>query len=358
MTKKLNDHELLNAIHNNASDGYKNTIPVSDGTLDSKMNIHKALGDYSIYLNEFNGLLGKVILQLYANTERLFENKLDFLIKGEEPFGSTIEEIYMNLIQGIDFNPDGILTGDTTTSESNLKRVKPTIQTMYHDTRVQTVYKITISREQSRTAFYSENGLSKFVNSQIQNLHNSINYEMYTKFKTLIGTGVTGGAVKTLDITEPLTEADTKAFIKQVRKIASQFTYMSSTYNPSDLMNFSNTSDIILLLNNKYTAEIDVDVLSTSFNSQYANVGNTGVSSVANKPLISQVVEIDDIPGVTNFIGLLIDKRAFVIYNELYEQRTVQNGAGLFDNIFTHVWKKIGMSKFHNAVMLQVKAPV
>jgi len=326
--------DLLNAIRNGASQEYQDRIPVA-----TQANIAQ-VGSAILYLsytrNEFVGaLLNKIGLSVVKSS--MFENPLKEFKKGTLEWGKNIEEIFVDIIEAQAF--------DSSLAETELfKKNKPNVKALFHQLNRQDMYKTTVSTPQLKTAFSSENGFGSLIERIVSILYTSDNYDEFLLMKNLINQyGVEGkfAMVAVAPVTSPETA---RLAMSKIKEVSNDLTFMSTAFNYAGVTTNTPKSDQIVLINTKFDAIIDVELLASAFNMEKADFN-------------ARRVLIDDFGGLTNVICAVVDKDWFMVYDNLVSSEEIYNPQGLYYNYFLHHWQVMSTSQFANAVLFVTVEP-
>lgn len=340
----MNLVEVLNTIRDNATTTYQERIP--EATRDNIESIRFAMldDDNVMVANEFVSTLLNKLVKSVVHT-KLFTNPLKSLKKGTKPIGDTVEEIYNNFLKGEAYDPTGA---------NLLKRQLPDTKTVYHRMNYQNQYTITVGRAQLSKAFASYEALESYITSLINTLYNSAELDEYLNTKELIKSALDKGAVKTIDIADPLTsEANGKEFIKSVKTVSGLMTFPSTEHNgyltaqstdTTPITTFSRKNEQILILDTATDTSVSVDVLASLFNMSVAEFNDT------------RKIVIDVFPESTkgDVRALLVDEAFFQIYDDFFAMTSFHNGKGIYDNYYLNVWQTMAYSCLVNSVAFVV----
>ena len=357
---------VLNSIRANASEEYQNRIP--EATQDNIATIGNALQQYTLLYNEFCDALvnkiGKTILE-----SKLFENRLARFKSGTVMDQKDVEEIFIEMAKA-----EGPYDNE---GENPLgRRAQPDVKVLYHRMNRRDVYAITIGDVDFLRVFKSEATLDSFISRLINSVYSGANYDEWLAMKNLVATydgyfevecpeiyGNEGASGTRIDTgyedmnAEPnmklgengntlndLFAFRAKSFVKAVRKIAMDVSFPSTQFNKAGVMTWSNPSEMVLLINKDLLTEIDVEVLSKSF-----NMGKTDIQV--------EIVPMDDFGSLTDTMAVLVDKDWFRVYDTLSHFEPQRNAHGLFTNYFYHVHQILSASTFKNAIRFVGKTP-
>ena len=351
--------DVLNAIRNSATINYQNYIPVATNDPEVLRSIGQTIMDNVALQNEFLTALvnriGRVILssKLYSNPWAVFK-------KGFMEFGETIEDIFVELAKPYDY--------DAGVAESEVfKREIPDVRSTFYVLNYQKFYKATIEENDLRKAFLSMDGVSNLINKIIEAMYTSANYDEFLTMKYLIYRRLTQGLVYVEDASGANTYHEWAALFKGV---SNDLTFLSTKYNLAGVHNLSERSAQHIIINSKFDASMDVNVLATAFNMDKAEfmgrrhlVDSFGAMDIDRldelfkndpnyvKPTTAELKALDDIPS------LIVDEDFFVIVDNLLEFREQYNGQGLYWNYWYHTWKTFAVSPFANAIVFVPAKP-
>lgn len=277
--------------------------------------------------NEFLGsLVEKIGKQTYSS--KAYLNPLAKFKKGFIENASEIEEIYVARIEGTTQDFEG---ADT------LKRKKPSIKTQYHKQNYGKCYTATITDQQVRRAFTTDNGVRKIADEILTQLSTGYEYDEYIAMRDNFTDLIDGTPCKT-QVANVVDNESAKAFVKQLKKHISDMKFRSTKY--ATVERHCKAEDLVLVLRTGLLAEIDVELLATAF-----NVSNTDIDTM--------VVEVDDFPGHENVIGMLLEKDALMVFDTLYNLEPQRNAKGMFTNHHLNVEKIISTSNMFNVAVYQ-----
>lgn len=333
---------ILNNIRANASQEYINRIP--EATRDNIATIGNALQTYSVLYNEFcDALMNKIGKTLIE--QKLFKNKLARFKQGTVLTQQDVEEIFIEMAKS-----EGAYDKDGKNPLG--RRNPPDVKAIYHRQNRQDVYAVSIGDIDFVRVFRSEATLDQFVTGIINSIYSGAAYDEWIAMKDLLGK-YDGYARCELydnetmvDVADDMAEVS-KRFVKSVRKLVNDLSFPSKNYNKAGVMTWTDPKDLVLLVNKDLIAEIDVEVLSKSF-----NMGKTDIQV--------EVIPVDDFGSfdtASNYYkryGLLIDKDFMRVFDTLSHFEPQRNAQGMFTNYFYHIHQILSLSTFKNAVEIVV----
>lgn len=353
--------EVLNAIRNNASINYRNYVPVATESAESIKEIGAIIMDYPALQNEFLSSLVNRIAAVRL-TSKLYYNPWTIFKQGLLEFGETTEEIFVDIAKPFQFDP--------AVAESELfKREIPDVRSAFHIMNYQKFYKTTVSNDQLRQAFLSINGISNLIAKIVDAMYTGANYDEFLTMKYMLAIHLLRGQLYPEEI-KPVTSENMYDITAQIKGISNNLTFLSTNYNITGVHNNSLKEDQFLILNSKFDASMDVNVLATAFNMDKAEfmgkrvlVDSFGTLELDRLKMLlgdnpnyhefteAELKALDSIPAV------IVDKNFFMIFDNFQSFTEEYNGQGLYWNYFFHTWKTFSVSPFANAIMLIPATP-
>lgn len=336
---------VLNTIHANASATYQDRIPEATRTNLEDIRFAMIDDDNVMVANEFMGTLLNKLVKSVVHTKR-FQNPLKSLKKGKKPLGDTVEEIYNNFIKGQQYSA-------TAGATELLQRSLPDTKTLYHRMNLQMKYPITVSREILSKAFASWDALEKYINDLIAQLYNSAELDEFVNMKQLFKSAMDAKAMKVVNVADPLLgEAEGKEFIKAVKTVSNLMQFPNSDFNAyltaqdtdtKPIVTFTRKNEQVLIISAAADTSVSVDVLASTFNMSVADFNDT------------RKIVIDAFPSAT-VRAALVDEAFFQIYDDLFLIKSFDNGVGVYENYWLHVWQTMAYSILVNAVVFDTAA--
>lgn len=359
---RLATAEILNTIRDNASANYRDYVPVADPTdQQSVRNIGGVIMNYPAlqneYLNALMNRIGRVII-----TSKLFYNPWSGLKKGLLEFGETVEEIFVNIAKPFQFDP--------AVAESEVfKREIPDVRAAFHILNYQKFYKATISNDQLRQAFLSWQGITDLIAKIVDSMYTGANYDEFLTMKYMLARNILQGRMNVTEVA-PVSAENAKTIVSTIKGVSNVWEFPSTNYNLSGVTTQTDKRDQIILLNAKFDAVIDVEVLAVAFNMEKSEfmgnrilVDSFGALDTARLNLLfkddpnyvplskAELSALDAIPAV------MVDRDWFMIFDNFYNFTENYNGQGLYWNYFYHTWKTFSVSPFANNTVYVAGAP-
>lgn len=347
--------DILNAIRNNASANYRDYVPQASPNQDSVREIGAIIMQYPVLQNEFLSALVNRIGYVLV-TSKMYANPWSMFKRGILEFGETIEEIFVNIAKPFQY--------DVAVAESQIfKREIPDVRAAFHFLNYQKFYKATIQDQQLRQAFLSWNGVADLIARIVDSMYNAANYDEFLTMKYLLARNILNGRLYPVQVDEVNTE-NMKSIIGAVKGVSNMLTFNNSLYNPAGVTTYTNKEDQYIIINSKFDAVMDVEVLASAFNMDKADF-------MGHRVLIDSFGSIDterlnllfaDDPNYTAITpeeqqaldkipAVIVDRDWFMIYDNNINFTENYNGQGLYWNYWLHIWKTFSTSPFANAIV-------
>ena len=353
--------DVLNAIRNSATMNYKNYVPIATPDADSIRAIGAVIMDNPQLQNEFLSALvnriGRVLI-----TSKMYENPWSMFKQGLLEFGETVEEIFVNLAKPFQFDP-------AVAEETIFKREKPDVRSAFHIMNYQKYYKTTIQNDQLRQAFLSWQGITDLIAKIVDAMYTGANYDEFQTMKYMLALHILRGQLHPETIAS-VTSANMKTIASTIKGVSNTLEFMSNKYNLAGVQTFTKKNEQYLIVNAKFDATMDVEVLASAFNMDKAefmgrrvlvdSFGSLDTDRLAvlfaddpNYVELSsaELTALDAVPAI------LVDEKFFMIFDNFYNFTEQYNGEGLYWNYWYHVWKTFSVSPFANNVMFIPDTP-
>lgn len=342
--------EILNIIRANASEEYKSLIPKMDNNLKTLNKIGDTLYGYPDLANQFlNALINRIAIVRVKSV--LFNNPLARLKKGYLSTGETIEEIYVNLAKSTPFDVEKA-------PAEEFKRNIPDVRTAFHTMNYRVKYPVTIQNEDLRQAFVSFEGVENLISKIIDSIYTSAEYDEFLMFKYMLIKGVNKSNITLVaGGTTPLENAE--AF----RGMSNSFLFPSKDYNESGVVANTPRERQVILMDAKYNAKFDVNVLASAFHmdkadfmgsliliDDFSKFDNERFETIREYDNSIEEVTETELEAMKTVKAILVDEDYFQVYELLSQFTEKYVASGLYWNYFYHVWKTFSHSPFSNIV--------
>ena len=353
--------DILNAIRNNASMVYRDYIPAAQATAESIREIGAIIMQYPALQNEFLSALvnriGRVLI-----TSKMYSNPWSIFKQGVLEFGETVEEIFVNIAKPFQYDP--------ATAESKVfKREIPDVRSAFHVLNYQKFYKATIQNEQLRQAFLSWQGITDLITRIVDSMYTGANYDEFQTMKYLLARHILNGHLAPVEIAS-VTVGNMKSIISTIKGVSNNFEFMNTKYNFAGVANYSMKDDQFVIVNSNFDAVMDVEVLASAFNMSkadfmghrvlidgFGSLDTSRLSELFGSDPNYTALTSDEIAALNAVPAVMVDRKWFMIFDNLYNFTEQYNGEGLYWNYWYHVWKTFSISPFANAVVFVPGTP-
>lgn len=304
---------------------------IPEPTSDNIINYGQTLMNYQPIMNRFvNWLVNRIAFAVVR--KMYFSNPYAFAKRGEIRFGYTIEDIWVDIAQAHPYLSD---TDDC----AMLKWEKPNIRAAFHNRNREEYFKQTLTIQDLRAAFTSEQGVSDLVDRVISGMYTSNDVSEFVYTITLFSEYADEGKFQLVHADAPDDEASAKAFLTVLRTISNNFLFPSRKYNAVGVMNTSARERQRLFITPSADANVSVQALAYAFHMDEAKFAG-------------MITLIPEIPNHPEIIAIVADDDFVNIYDNLFESREFEDREKLAWNYWLHVWQTYFLSPFHNAVAI------
>lgn len=326
-TLTANAPQVLNAIRANQNYDYQSRVPeATQGTLKQVGNA--ILSSFDLQNAFLNALVNRIALVLINS--KMFYNPLRVFKKGTIEYGEIVEEIFVNIAKAHVYDP-------VVAEQEVFKREIPDVDAIFHKMNYKNFYKVTIQNEDLRQAFLSSQGISDLIARIVDSLYSGANYDEFLIMKNMIVDAVKNGRMATVTIPEATAE-NAKSIITTIKSVSNALEFPSTAYNAQGVLTYTPKDRQVLILDTKFDAINDVEVLASAFNMDKAE-------------FMGRRVLIDNFADLTGVPAVLVDESWWMVFDMQINFTEIYNAQGLYWNYFYHVWKLFSESPYSNAVV-------
>lgn len=336
---------VINYIRQNASDGYKERVPL----LNSKgefVNFANPLKEYSVIKNEFFTGLINVIGDSILNRINKFENPLAKFKRKTNGLGIDVREIASGLVEGMDFE-------FTTEGIAKMFKLYPVeYAECFHRLNRRRVFPVTISKKEMAQALNSFDDLENLINDKVNTLYESNYQEEYIYMIELLRSAAQNNNLKIITVDEVTDEASGMTYVETVKDIASSFNFRDRTnsafgndHETTKILPCCGKEDIALILPYFIKNRISTRVLASAFNKDEVAFNVDNVTEVdflgyikRGESTNTKYYQIDGFVCDKNFIRVLDDPDNGLEENNLPTVRA--------KNSYLHIWQTLSTSPF------------
>lgn len=323
---------ILNSLRETMSLTYQDRIPVA--VQDNINNIYDTLMKYQPLRNCLADALVKQI-GLITIDSMMFNNPLSILKKDPMRFGSTHEEIFVNMIKGTQFDCRAGIEKAFAIYQSN-------IMAAYHPVNFDMQYPVTVSYRNLQDAFTSEYGIRDLITAKVQQCFSSFNYDEYLAMKSLVEAGYNKGYLYPANVPAVTNEDTAKTYLATVKEMVGNMAFPNPDYNFAGATSFSAPNTLVFITTPKINAQLGVQALAYMFDNEKANIN---VETILVDKFANPAIQ-----------GVLCDIRFFNVREQFREFTDNMNGASLNWNYFYTVVEMISASPFYPCVVFTTDA--
>lgn len=344
--------DILNAIRQNASYDYQQSVPVVTQASDIP-KVGEVICGTPAFSNQFiNAMVNRIALVMTKSAT--FNNPYASLKKGYLEFGETVEEIFVQIAKVVDYTPEK-------GAAREFKRTLPDVKSAFHAMNWRVMYPVTIQDEDLRLAFLAESGVQDLVAKIVESVYKAAEYDEFLLFKYLLIKAISHGKMYPMSIG---TGADLKEAGEMFRGASNDLTFMKTKYNASGVRTTTPRENQAIFMDSWFNAKYDVDVLAAAFNmdkatytgalhliDDWTSFDNERFDVIRENSDGLEEVTADELALMKNVKAVLLDVDWFQVYDNNAKFTEQYSAAGLYWNYFYHVWKTISSSPFSNAIV-------
>ena len=344
--------DILNVIRQNASYEYQQNVPEVTKASDIP-RVGEVIYGTPAFANQFiNALVNRIaIVRMQSAT---FNNPYRTLKKGYIEFGETVEDIFVSIAKGVDFDPEK-------GKSREFKRTFPDVRSAFHTMNWRVMYPVTIQDEDLKQAFLSLEGVQNLIAKIVDAVYTGAEYDEFLLFKYLMIKAISHGKMKPESIGDG---TDLKESAVAFRGISNLLPFISSDYSEAGVKTNTPKNRQIIFMDAKFNAQFDVNVLASAFNmdkadfmgrlfliDNWTSFDNERFDVIRENSDGIEEVTAEELALLANVKAVIVDENWFQIYdnNNKFTEKYV--ASGMYWNYFYHTWKTVSSSPFANAVV-------
>ena len=365
--------DVVNSIRSEVGGTFADQVPaainegqvLSDGTVATRemaLGTLRQIGDVittfqplaNAFLSALVNRIGRVIIN-----SKMYSNPWAGFKRGLLEYGETIEELFVNIVQAQDFDPE-------TAENEVFKRKIPDVRSAFHTMNYQKFYKTTVSNDQLRQAFLSFEGISDLIGKITEALYTSANYDEYLVMKYMLCYAMEHGAFHPVTIAQP-TAANSNTVVTTLKATSEKLQFLSADYNQAGVYNHTPKGDQYFIMTADFSSIVDVETLARAFNIDKVTLMGHTVIIDQFTFTTSETARLQELLG-TQYTALTtslfadvpcvcVDRDFFMIFDNFQNMTEQYNGEGLYWNYWLHQWKTFSTSPFANAVIFTDETP-
>lgn len=283
--------------------------------------------------NSFCDYLINKIGRTYVNA-MYAHNPLEFLRGEDLPFGSTIEDMFVEIARGSEFDPTGKGVDD---------RYLPDVKVLYYYKNFDFQYSVSVSDKELKLAFYREGQMQALIERIVNSLYQGARHDSFILLKQLMSEYNGWYAVKVPALDG--TEANAKAVGQAISLHVMGSAFDNRAYNAAGVVNNIPDGEGILIMTVAANVALNFDYLANVFN-------------LDKVELRKRTVIVDSIGDDSGAIAVWCDRRLFQNHY-LYEGvETRRNEKGRFTNYFLNEEAIFAMGKWFTGIKFTTGATV
>lgn len=365
--------DVVNSIRSEVGGTFADQVPaainegqvLSDGTVATRemaLGTLRQIGDVittfqplaNAFLSALVNRIGRVIIN-----SKMYSNPWAGFKRGLLEYGETIEELFVNIVQAQDFDPE-------TAENEVFKRKIPDVRSAFHTMNYQKFYKTTVSNDQLRQAFLSFEGISDLIGKIAEALYTSANYDEYLVMKYMLCYAMEHGTFHPVTIVQP-TAANSNSVVTTLKATSEKLQFLSADYNQAGVYNHTPKGDQYFIMTADFSSIVDVETLARAFNIDKVTLMGHTVIIDQFTFTTSETARLQELLG-TQYTALTtsifadvpcvcVDRNFFMIFDNFQNMTEQYNGEGLYWNYWLHQWKTFSTSPFANAVIFTDETP-
>lgn len=344
--------DIMNAIRQNASYDYQQSVPVVAKASDIP-KVGEVICGTPAFANQYiNALVNRIALVMAKSAT--FNNPYAHLKKGYLELGETVEEIFVQIAKVVDYTPEK-------GAAREFKRTLPDVKSAFHAMNWRVMYPVTIQDEDLRLAFLAESGVQDLVAKIVDSVYKAAEYDEFLLFKYLLIKAVSHGKMFPMSIGAG---TDLKEASATFRGASNDLTFMKTKYNASGVRTNTPRENQAIFMDSWFNAKYDVNVLAAAFNmdkatymgalhliDDWTSFDNERFEVIRENSDGLEEVTADELALMKNVKAVLLDVDWFQVYDNNAKFTEQYSASGLYWNYFYHVWKTISSSPFSNAIV-------
>ena len=344
--------DILNVIRANASYEYQQKVPKVESANDIP-RVGEIIYGTPAFSNQFlNALVNRIaIVRIQSAT---FNNPFSALKKGYLEFGETVEDIFVGIINAVEYTPEK-------GAEREFKRSLPDVRSAFHVMNWRVMYPITIQDEDLYQAFLSLDGVTSLIANIVEQVYTSAEYDEFLLFKYLLIKAITQGKLAPVSIG---TGSDLKIAAEKFRGTSNKLPFMSRKYNEAAVKTTTPKSRQVIFMDADFNASFDVQVLASAFNMDKADFmgrlhlidnwtefDNERFEIIRENSDGIEEITPEELSLMADVKAVILDEKWFQVYDNKNKFTEKYVASGLYWNYFYHTWKTVSNSPFANAIV-------
>lgn len=344
--------DILNVIRQNASYDYQQNVPVVNSVKDIP-KVGEVIYGTPAFANQFiNALVNRIALVRVQSAT--FNNPYAILKKGYLEFGETVEDIFVQIANVVDFSVEKAPARE-------LKRTVPDVKSAFHTMNWRVMYPVSIQDEDLRMAFLSVDGVQNLIAKIVDSVYTAAEYDEFLLFKYMLIKSISSGKMYPVSIGDG---TDLKDSAVEFRGTSNVIQFMSNDYNEAGVKTNTPKDRQVIFMDARFNAQFDVNVLASAFNmdkadfmgrlfliDNWTDFDNDRFNVIKDNSDGIEDITAEELALMSDVKAVILDENWFQVYDNLNKMTENYIGSGLYWNYWYHTWKTVSSSPFANAIV-------
>ena len=351
---------LLNAIRNAQGDRFTNAVPAADGTNENLRTIGSVLTSNTSFMNNWLNTLYERIALVRIVTMDGWENPLAQYKKKLE-YGESYVEYATRLVKAKvrDYNYAKEHFMDIELPEH--------LSAIFH-INCEVHYDTTILPAELKKCFLSYDRFAEFLDSEIDNLYRSMEYDEFLAMKYVVARAILDGNIATKEI-PAVNAANAREIVTRIKGVSNEMMFLNNKYSKANVETYARRDEQHMLVSSDFSAVVDVNVLALAFNMEksdflarqvqidgFGELDRDRLDVLFSKdPLYTRITD-DQLAELAKVPAVLMHRDWFVVLDQMTEIYQTLNQMGPYQNYSLSVSRTYCFSPFFKAVAFTVGA--
>lgn len=349
---------LLNAIRNAQGDRFTNAVPAADGSNENLRTIGSVLTSNTTFMNQWLNTLYERIALVRIVTMDGFQNPLAQYKKKLE-YGESYVEYATRLVKA--------KVRDYQFAKEHFMDIElpEHLSAIFH-INCEVHYDTTILPAELKKCFLSYDRFAEFLDSEIDNLYRSMEYDEFLAMKYVVARAILDGNIATKEI-PAVTAANAREIVTRIKSVSNDMIFMNSKYSMADVETYAKREDQHMLVSSDFSAVVDVNVLALAFNmekseflAQQVQIDSFGeldtdrLDVLFSKDPLYTTITAEQKEQLAKVPAVLMHRDWFVVLDQMTEIYQALNQMGPYQNYSLHVSRTYCFSPVFKAVAFAV----
>lgn len=352
--------DLLNAIRNAQGDRFTNAVPAADGTDSNLRTIGSVLTSNTTFMNQWLNTLYERIALVRIVTMDGWQNPLA-QYKRKLEYGESYLEYATRLVKAKvrDYNYAKEHFMDIELPEH--------LSAIFH-INCEVHYDTTILPAELKKCFLSYDRFAEFLDSEIDNLYRSMEYDEFLAMKYVVARAILDGNITTKEI-PAVTAANAREIVTRIKSVSNDMMFMNNKYSKADVETYARRSEQRLFMSSDFSAVVDVNVLALAFNMEksefigqqvlvdsFGDLDTDRLDVLFSRDPLYVTITDEQKAQLAQVPAVLMDRNWFVVLDQMTEIYNILNQMGPYQNYSLHCSRTYCFSPFYKAVAFTVGA--